>query len=342
MDDDERWARVVGSNLKDYYSVSTFGRVRNDESGKLLVGSKNPSGYIVVGLRTQDGRTVVTKAHRLVALAFLPRVEGKTLVDHANGKRDDNRLTNLRWASATDNRRNQHSSKPSKGVKRPIEQLALDGETVVREWDSASAAVTSIGGLSSTIVHVLNGRKKTAYGYKWRHKPAASITAAEIWKDLTLEPNQTISVSDQGRIRGFNGRISTGAPNDGGYRRFNFNAKKYLVHQLVCRAFIGPCPPRHSVDHINRKRDDNRLLNLRYASYKAQSANRDLTHSTRRSRAVHVLDTTTKATRMYASVAAAVISIGKCRDQIMHACAHPDDEHITGLRISLTPFVGTE
>lgn len=36
------------------------------------------------------------------------------------------------------------------------------------------------------------------------------------------------------------------------------------VHSLVAAAFIGPRPPRHHVDHINRKRDDNRAANLRY------------------------------------------------------------------------------
>ena len=40
------------------------------------------------------------KAHRLVALTFLPRIEGLDEVDHINRIRHDNSLENLRWATS--------------------------------------------------------------------------------------------------------------------------------------------------------------------------------------------------------------------------------------------------
>lgn len=51
--------------------------------------------------------------------------------------------------------------------------------------------------------------------------------------------------------------------------------KKY-VHRVVMEAFVGPCPDEQTVDHINRKRNDNRLVNLRYADIQTQANNRDL------------------------------------------------------------------
>ena len=36
------------------------------------------------------------------------------------------------------------------------------------------------------------------------------------------------------------------------------------VHQLVAEAFIGPCPPRHKLVHLNGICNDNRLVNLAY------------------------------------------------------------------------------
>ena len=36
------------------------------------------------------------------------------------------------------------------------------------------------------------------------------------------------------------------------------------VHQLVAEAFIGPCPPRHKLVHLNGTCSDNRLVNLAY------------------------------------------------------------------------------
>lgn len=36
------------------------------------------------------------------------------------------------------------------------------------------------------------------------------------------------------------------------------------VHQLVAEAFIGPCPPRRKLVHLNGDRGDNNLVNLAY------------------------------------------------------------------------------
>jgi hypothetical protein len=36
------------------------------------------------------------------------------------------------------------------------------------------------------------------------------------------------------------------------------------MHQLVAEAFIGPCPPKHKLVHLNGNRLDNRRTNLAY------------------------------------------------------------------------------
>lgn len=40
-----------------------------------------------------------------------------------------------------------------------------------------------------------------------------------------------------------------------------------LVHRLVLRAFVGPCPDGQEVMHLNHDRRDNRLSNLRYGTH---------------------------------------------------------------------------
>lgn len=50
---------------------------------------------------------------------------------------------------------------------------------------------------------------------------------------------------------------------DKGYLTVRFNKKLYFVHRIVWEMHNGPIPDGMYIDHINHKRDDNRLVNLR-------------------------------------------------------------------------------
>ena len=49
--------------------------------------------------------------HRIVAIQFLPNPTNEPHVDHKNGVRTDNHITNLLWCSRSDNMRNRNSIK---------------------------------------------------------------------------------------------------------------------------------------------------------------------------------------------------------------------------------------
>ena len=90
---DESWQIIVGFEL---YEVSSLGQVRNAKTGRLKIPVMNRSGYLYVNL-WKNGLFKTHKLHRLVAIHFIANPDGKSIVDHANRVRTDNRIENLRW-----------------------------------------------------------------------------------------------------------------------------------------------------------------------------------------------------------------------------------------------------
>lgn len=97
----EEW-RVCHQSIKNCYSVSNLGRVRNDTLETFLRPRPHSKGYLTVHM----GKGKQALIHRLVALAFLPNPEGHPDVDHKNRDKTDNRVENLRWVSRSSNMMN--------------------------------------------------------------------------------------------------------------------------------------------------------------------------------------------------------------------------------------------
>ncbi len=65
--------------------------------------------YKCVNLKSYTERKLV-KVHRIVAEAFIPKVEGKDIVDHIDGDKFNNHYTNLRWVDSSENSRNMKNN----------------------------------------------------------------------------------------------------------------------------------------------------------------------------------------------------------------------------------------
>lgn len=112
---EEVWKDVVG--WEGLYQVSNLGKVRSLDrhvkgrlkngkniKGRILVLRYDKDGYLTVHLRDCDNnKNKLCKVHRLVAEAFIPKIDGKDNIDHINSIRDDNRVENLRWCTNKEN-----------------------------------------------------------------------------------------------------------------------------------------------------------------------------------------------------------------------------------------------
>lgn len=96
--------------ISDYpnYEVSNLGNVRNKKTRKVLSPGRLKNGYLMVCLR-KDNKRKMFGVHRLVATTFIPNPENKPQVNHINGRKIDNCVSNLEWNTHSEN--NIHSIK---------------------------------------------------------------------------------------------------------------------------------------------------------------------------------------------------------------------------------------
>ena len=106
---------IKGYNNK--YYISNLGRVFvTDYRGQKVwkeMKSRSIKGYLSVGLRKfENNKSIQTlyKVHRLVAEHFISNPENKPVVNHIDGNKQNNKVTNLEWATVSENTRHAYKT----------------------------------------------------------------------------------------------------------------------------------------------------------------------------------------------------------------------------------------
>lgn len=202
---EEIWKDVVG--YEGYYQVSNLGRVKsldrvvnssiknNDEvtkKGKLLniyLDSKEKMTYYYVKL-SKENMVKRKYIHRLVAEAFIPNPNNYPVVNHIDGNKQNNNVTNLEWCTSMYNTQHAFKNglvniKKGKGnhLSIPINQYDLNGN-FIKQWDCTMDIQRKLGFYHSSITSCCkhNYGFKTAYGYKWEYVKRDNIIDAD-WEE---------------------------------------------------------------------------------------------------------------------------------------------------------------
>ena len=167
-------------NFEGIYEISDDGYVITLKRDKYIKeerqtkGYKNKKGYLEFDFRRQGGTAKLV--HRLVAEAFIPNPNNLPIINHKNEIKTDNRIENLEWCThkynvnyGTGLERRAYNSRNQPHRSCPILQYSLNGE-FIQEFPSFKEVQRYLGKPYSNIWNVCNGKKDSAYGYKWSYK----------------------------------------------------------------------------------------------------------------------------------------------------------------------------
>lgn len=159
----EEWKDVVG--YEGLYQVSNTGKVFSLYKNKLMKHKLDKAGYCVIGL-TKNGEQKVLKVHRLVANVFLEDFEEKDKlkyhVDHIDGNKENNNVSNLQMLTHFDNcfkrtGRNAHQIIKATHIETGREYI----------FNGQNEAARVLGVNQGNIYNTLIGKIKQTQGYKF-------------------------------------------------------------------------------------------------------------------------------------------------------------------------------
>ena len=189
--DKEIWKTIEGYPL---YEVSTFGRVRNRNSKKILSPAicKN-TGYKKVNLWNK-GYDKTHSIHRLVAEAFIPNPNNKRLVNHIDCDKTNNHISNLEWATDSENMKHAFANGLCENTRRAayIQQEILSKKPrTQRQIESARENIIAINKRPKTerqleaareAINSDKCRSKANEAHYDRHPPIRVIETGEVYR----------------------------------------------------------------------------------------------------------------------------------------------------------------
>ena len=178
MENKEIWKSIPG--YEGIYEVSSYGNVKSLDrkitnsigttrlyKGKILKKNNDRYGYPVCKLwKNSKGKNHTI--HRLVAITFIENDDDKLLVNHIDGNKTNNHISNLEWCTNSENDLHAYRlglRSTRKGEKSNFAKLTTKKVEKIKELKRKGMTQRKISKLfhvsESTVSQIINGQRWT-------------------------------------------------------------------------------------------------------------------------------------------------------------------------------------
>jgi len=274
-------SKLIAEGWKEHPIYSNYignseGKIYGLLSNKILQGNIQ-NEYIKICLHNIK---ISYPLHRFIYECFHGKIPENYQIDHINGNKLDNSISNLQALSAKDHNQKTFTEyiriKQGNTMKKKILLETLDNQENVIEYNIYTCDDLMIK-FNLNYEYILRVAKLNKKYLNYKLSYYNDIIENEIWNKIDDDKFKGYEFSNMGRIKNTQNRITYGSHHTTGYMVIHLNYKKYNVHYLICLAFHGKPPgiygKEYSVDHIDQDRKNNNSGNLRWATRIEQAAN---------------------------------------------------------------------
>lgn len=180
------------------YQINKLGEVMNTKTNFILKETQFKNGYCGYGLSNDDG-SKQRMTHRLVALTFITNPENLPTVNHKDLDKTNNKLSNLEWASHSDQIKHYNKNKVIVKIKSKIINKKIKGE----EWKIIDDILVSNKGRVKNKLDVISYGTKSKKGYLYHKGCSVHRLVAEAFI-INPKPEEYLFVNHKDSNKGNN------------------------------------------------------------------------------------------------------------------------------------------
>lgn len=236
-----------------FYEISTDGEIRHKKTKRKRKATPKPTRAAVSLFNHETKKTTHVDVATIMLKTFVCEPPLKHSALFKDGNAENLKLSNLYWGI---------------GKKKPW--YPKESEKLTKAVSTCSSWKEIAAKMDRTINECRSHwktkcKEEIVFGEELMH-PAYHQTEFEQWRPVA-GTRAIFQISDRGRLYSTRTGQFLAHNFHQGYRRATINRKRRLLHALVMEAFGEPPPtPHHQIRHLDGKRDNNRISNLKWGT----------------------------------------------------------------------------